>query len=304
VRLKLVETFARANHGLVTLEAVRGAGLSKSTWNRAIAAGQLELVHDRVARIAGAMVTPHQAYAAAVLAAGRGAVLSHRAAAHVWGIPLPTVPEPELILPARSRQATLHGVVVHRPRDLLDLGAVLKHGIPTCNLLRLACDYGAVHPEGTHAVVGHILTHGWMSPRALDTAIRMHGRRGRPGVPALRAALEDWVVDGKALDSELERQMKRLVKRFRLPPVVFHPVVRGFEIDFQVIGTNVLIECDSWEYHDKRRSNFERDRRRNAELVAAGYAVVQVTWTMVTRQPKWVATMIRTAVERWKQSTS
>ena len=239
-----------------------------------------------------------------MLAAGKGAIASHRAAALLWEIPLPSPPLPELILPARSRQATLEGVIVHRPRDLLDLGAVFKHGIPTCKLLRLACDYGAVDPLGAHAVIGHIVTHGWMSPETFDAAIRVHGRRGRPGVPALRAALEDWLIDGKALDSELERRMKNLVKRFGLPPVEFHPIVLGYEVDFRVIGTPIILECDGWEFHDLRRRNFESGRKRHAELVAAGHIVVPFTWTMLTRQQKWVAALIRSAIQRWSPASA
>ena len=264
-----------------------------------MSSGQLELIHDGVARIAGAVVPPHQPIAAAVLAAGKGALASHRSAAELWGIPLPTRPQPELILPRRTRQATLAGVIVHRPRDLLDLGAVYKFGVPTCKLLRIACDYGAVDPAGAHAVIGHIITNGWMSPEAFEAAIRAHGRRGRPGVPVLRAAVADWTADGKGLDSELERLMKNLVKRFRLPPTEFHPIVLGYEIDFRVIGTSILLECDGWEWHDKRRRNFELDRKRRAELTAAGYVVVPFTWTMLKRQPQWVASMVRSAVARW-----
>ena len=105
--------------------------------------------------------------------------------------------------------------------------------------------------------------------------------------------MADWTADGKGLDSELERLMKNLVKRFELPPAEFHPVVLGYEIDFRVIGTSVLLECDGWESHDKRRHNFELDRKRRAELAAAGYVVVPFTWTMLKRQPQWVASMIR-----------
>jgi very-short-patch-repair endonuclease len=299
VKLKLIERFALAHHGVITLDAVRDAGMSRSTWQRAVASGQLELIHEGVARIAGAAIPAHQPLAAAVLAAGKGALASHRAAAWLWGIPLPNRPVPELILPSRARQATLEGVIVHRPRDLLDLGAVYKYGIPACKLLRIACDYGAVDPQGAHAVIGHIITNGWMSAEAFEAAVRTHGRRGRPGVPVLRAALADWTADGKALDSELERLMTRLVRRFKLPPVEFHPIVLGYEIDFRVVGSMVLLECDGWEWHDKRRTNFERDRKRRAELVAAGYVVVPFTWNMLKRQPQWVASMIRTAVARW-----
>jgi very-short-patch-repair endonuclease len=298
VKLKLVEQFATRHHQLVTLDAVRDAGMSRSTWLRALD-NQLELVHPGVARIIGSAPTREQRIAAAVLAAGPGAVASHRSAASNWGVPRPLHDPVDIILPARDRQATLAGVVVHRPRDLLDLGAVIRFGIATCKIVRWLCDLGVVDPAGLHAAVGHVVTNGLVSPNSIAAAVRVHGRRGRTGVPALRAALDDWMVDGKFLDSELERRMKRLARRFGLPPMEYHARVLGYEVDFLVIGTTIVLECDGWEHHDKRRDNFERDRIRRAELTVAGYIVVHFTWTMLTRQPQWVASMIRGAIDRW-----
>ena len=118
-------------------------------------------------------------------------------------------------------------------------------------------------------------------------------------MPALRAALDDWLFDGAALDSELERRMKRLAKRYRLPPMIHHAVICGHEVDFLVVGTPIVLECDGWEWHDKRRIKFEGDRFRGVELTAAGYIIVRFTWTMLTRQPQWVATKVIEAVRRW-----
>jgi very-short-patch-repair endonuclease len=298
MRLQTLQPFIDRHHGLVTLDAVRQVDISKTTWNRALHDGHLELIHLGVARIAGSPATPEQLLAAAVLAAGPGALASHRSAVRLWDVPYPAGP-PELILPRRTRQATLDGVIVHRPRDLRDLGAVVRHDIPATNLLRALCDLGAVDPAAVHAVVGHVVTNRLASPTALMAAVRMHGRRGRPGVPELRDALADWMIEGRFLDSELERRMKHLVKRYRLPAVEFHPKILGFEPDFRVVGTAVLLECDGWEYHDKHRARFENDRRRRNQLTAAGWIIVNFTWTMLTRQPQWVATIIADAARKW-----
>ena len=55
---------------------------------------------------------------------------------------------------------------------------------------------------------------------------------------------------------------------------------------------------DGWEWHDKRRRNFEQGRKRRAELAAAGYVVVPCTWTMLKRQQPWVASIVKSAVIR------
>jgi very-short-patch-repair endonuclease len=303
VRFHLLETFAARHHQLVTLDEFRRVGLSKTTWYRALD-NELELVHPGVARIVGSARTRQQSIAAAVLGAGRGALASHRSAALLWGVERPLADPLDVILPARTRQATLHGVEVHRPRDLLDLGAVVRDGIPTCNILRWSCDLGAVDRPGVHPAVGHIVTNAMVSPRSMLGAIRLHSRRGRPGVPALREALEDWMADGKFFDSDLERRMRRLIKHYGLAPVEFHAIVEGYEVDFLVVGTRVVLECEGWEHHGKHRPTFERDRVRRAELTVAGYILVEFTWTMLMRQPQWVASMIRGAVRQWSLRTA
>jgi hypothetical protein len=77
----------------------------------------------------GSPDTPEQRIAAAVLAAGPGALASHRSAARLWGVPRDAADPVDLILVDRARQSTLGGVVVHRPRDHLDLSSVRRAGI-------------------------------------------------------------------------------------------------------------------------------------------------------------------------------
>ena len=56
-----------------------------------------------------------------------GCLASHRTAAWLWGVPGHPPDSIELELPERSRQATLRGAIVHRPRDLLDLNPARRH---------------------------------------------------------------------------------------------------------------------------------------------------------------------------------
>jgi very-short-patch-repair endonuclease len=224
---------------------------------------------------------------------------SHRSALLLWGVPRSDDDPVDVTLPARTRRSRLRGVMIHRPRDLVDLAPTRRHNVRTSKLLRALCDLGAVDPAGVHPAVGYVVTNGVASPAALRWALESHARRGRPGMRALRGALDDWLFDGTALDSELERRMKRLAKRFRLPPMVFHAVIDGYEVDFLIEGTPIVLECDSWEFHDKRRHKFERDRRRRVDLTAAGWVVVPFTWRMLTRHPQWVATRVVEAVRRW-----
>jgi very-short-patch-repair endonuclease len=291
--------YASEHHCLITREAARRRGVSTSSWYRGINSGLIVQLHPGVARFAGAPETREQRIAAAVLAAGPGAMASHRSAAYLWGIPRPDDDPVDVLLSERRREATLDGVIVHRPRDRKDLSPVLRQNIRTSNILRLLCDLGAVDQPSVVAAVGHVVTTGMASPVALRTAVDVHTRRGRHGVPAFRAALDEWVIDGKPADSVLEPAMRDLVAAHRLPPVEFHRIIHGYEVDFWVIDSPIVLECDGWDSHGRNRVQFEKDRRRDQELTAHGYITVRFTYRQVTRQPAAQADRIRSVIMRW-----
>jgi very-short-patch-repair endonuclease len=147
--------------------------------------------------------------------------------------------------------------------------------------------------------VGHVVTAGLASPAALRLAIERHARHGRHGVPALRDALDDWVIDGKPVDSVLEPAMTRLLAAHRLPKAHFHVVIAGYEVDFWIPGTPIVLECDGWEHHGRDRRRFESDRVRDAELAACGYITIRFTYRQLTRTPQKTAERIAAALRRW-----
>ncbi|WP_116999761.1 hypothetical protein [Desertimonas flava] len=296
VKLHLVEPFTRRHHGLLTMQAVLESGQSKRTWYRANDSGLLVPVYPGVSRVVSSPTSRLQAIHAAVLAMGDGAVASHRTGLELWGVPDLQFDGVDVMLTRRRHPVVPDGIVVHRPRDLIDIAPVWRHGIPASKLLRGLTDLGAVAPDRVHAAVGHVLTERLASGAALYWATRAHSRQGRHGVVALRDALHEWLVDGKVLDSDLEREMNKARRRHKLPPMTFHAICAGYEVDWLVDGTMVVVECDSLEYHDKRREDFERDRKKKADLAAAGYRVVPITWRQLTRQSKWMAAVVRSAI--------
>ncbi len=184
-------------------------------------------------------------------------------------------------------------------RDLLDLAPSRRDGIPTTNILRTLCDLGALDAAAVPGAVGHVVTTGLASPAALIKAIKRHGRRGRPGVPALRDALDDWVLDGKPVDSVLEPAMRRLLEAHHLPRAEFHPRIGGYEVDFRVVDSPLVLECDGWATHGREKRQFERDRTRDAELAALGFVVLRFTYRAIVSRPAEEAERIRRNVARW-----
>lgn len=93
--------------------------------------------------------------------------------------------------------------------------------------------------------------------------------------------------------------MSRLVTAHRLPAMQFHAVLIGYEVDFLVAGSNIVIECDGWGTHGLDRNQFEFDRERNGELVAAGNHILQLTWHRLRYEPRQAADQIRRVIRRW-----
>ncbi len=296
MRLTDLDGIARANHGIVTFER---SGLSRSAWYRAIAAGTLDQIHPRVARVPGTPDTPEQRIAAGVNAMGVPALASHRSAALLWGVPRPGSDPVDVMLVGRRRGPDLDGVVIHRTTDRQRLTPQRRFGIPCTNILRTIVDLGAVDPGGLHAAVGHAIATKLAPLGAIEAAVADHARPGRRGVVALREVIADWSIDQKPADSVLEAVMARLIETRGLPPVEFHPIIEGHEVDFRVIGTPVILECDGWKYHGLDRTGFERDRDRDADLIAAGWIVVRFTYRAIVSRPAATANRIRAAVERW-----
>jgi very-short-patch-repair endonuclease len=296
MKLSDFDDWARAHHGIITFEA---SGLSRSAWYRAISDGDIEQLHPYVARLIGTPGTPEQRIIAGVFAIGAPAVASHRSAARLWGVPRPDDDPVDVILTGQRRDLDLSGVVLHRPNDHERLTPQRQYGIACTNILRTLIDLGAVDPDGVHAAVGHAVSTRLATLEAIEAAAGQHARQGRGGIVAVRDAIADWSIDHKPADSILEVIMRRLIDRFDLPSVEFHPTIEGYEVDFRVVDAPVIIECDGWAYHGAIRANFERDRERDAALVAAGWIVLRFTYRAITTRPKATADRIRDAVDRW-----
>ncbi|MCB0998368.1 MAG: DUF559 domain-containing protein [Acidimicrobiales bacterium] len=294
-----LHAFARTHHGLIDVTTADRLGLSLAAWYRALDGGPLELVHPGVARIAGAPVTREQLILAAVWACGPGSMSSHRSSALVWGVRRPMDDPVDVIVPARSRSARIEGVVVHHPRDLVDLRPVVRGGIPTTSPTRMLLDLGAVDRAGVVSALTEILRTRVVSHRSIAAFLTEHRGKGRHGVRALERALDAVTIDGRMTDSPLERRMHALLAAFRLPPCEFHAQCAGYEVDFRVSGTHIVIECDGWGVHGADPEQFDFDRRRGADLAAAGFVQIHVTWAQVTREPAQVARRIEAVIRQW-----
>jgi hypothetical protein len=166
----------------------------------------------------------------------------------------------------------------------------------------MLCDLAAVDPRGIAAAVEQVVIAGLVLPTGLRALVDRHGRPGRTGIAALQRAVESWPLGDKPAGNVLEPAIARLLADHGLPPAEFHPIIEGLEVDFRIVGTPVVVECDGWEFHVTSRVQFALDRERDAVLSAAGYVVVRVTWEHVVRRAGATARRIESVIRRWSPS--
>jgi hypothetical protein len=293
--LRALEPFARGQLGLVTLRQLRQHSLlSRAAWYRALASDRLIEVVPGVARLPGAPDTRDLRILARVLAAGDGALASHRSAAALYGVNLRGEGPVDVVV-ADRRRLVIPGTTVHRPLDVAGLGTVRHVGIPVTDPLRTLVDLGAVAPAAVPDALAHLAVVARLTRRALAATLDRHSQSGRPGVVALRRALAEWPLD-RPPDSVLEPAMAALCARYGLPLPAFHAHICGFEVDFAWWTGQLIAECDGWEYHGRDARGFARDRERDPVLIANGWVVVRFSWEQVTRRPAWTAARLRDAL--------
>jgi hypothetical protein len=277
---------AARQHGAVGHDQLLAVGLSPGGVQRRVEAGWLHRKHRGVFAVGHPKLTDRGRFAAAVLAGGAGAVLSHRSAAALWGL-MAEAETLDITVPGR-RRAAQPGVAVHTGR-LSRQDVTRIDGIPTTRLPRTLLDVAEVVtvPELVACIdrTGNRLRPGLMS-----SMINEH--RGRRGLKPLRAALLITRPQDILTRSELERRALSLIAAADLPAPEVNVRVHGYEVDLLWRAQRLIVELDGHRWHDNPVAR-ERDTRRDANLVCRGYGVMRLTWRQVVNDPAWVTRRLR-----------
>jgi very-short-patch-repair endonuclease len=151
---------------------------------------------------------------------------------------------------------------------------------------------GVLHAEVHELAVAEAISRGLVHLDALREQLTRDGPR--PGAKSLRSLLDR--DEAPALTrSVAERKLLRLLRASPLPSPVTNARVGRYEVDFLWHKERLIVEVDGFAWHSSRHA-FERDRERDAELQAAGYRVLRVTWRQLTREPNAVIQRIARAL--------
>lgn len=125
--------------------------------------------------------------------------------------------------------------------------------------------------------------------------------KGRRGVRRLKLQISLHDPREQVTRRELEDRFLRFCRRsLILPPEVNgHLVVDGNSMmpDFLWRDARLIVETDSRRVHGTVTA-FEKDRRRDQILTAAGWTVIRCTWRQLRDEPMQLADTLRTLLAR------
>ncbi|HEX3737679.1 MAG TPA: DUF559 domain-containing protein [Solirubrobacterales bacterium] len=241
---------------------------------------------------------------AAALAAGDGAVVSHRSAAFLLGIGERSPRVIDLVAP-RQRGRKIDGIRIHDVPYPAASELVRVAGIPCTSVARTVVDLaGTYGDKELRETVERAATERLLDLTAID-AVLANGPRRR-GAPCLRQVLDDWrpvaeTAKYATIRSLFEAKLLPLIAAAGLPlPRInarVHTAERILEVDLLWDRERFVVEADSRRRHGIEVA-FERDRRRDRELMAAGYGVLRVTWREVEEEADAVFAALRSELGR------
>lgn len=183
---RAITALALDQHGVVAHHQIKALGGTADLVRRRMGAGHWHRASFGVYRIGAAPRTLHQRFMVAVLSVGPDALLSHRAAAHLWGIATRGAVPIEVSVPRGGRNRGRRGMLLHATRDLDKAGATTIGGIPVTSLARTLLDLGAVDPLAVRPALWEARRRHDLAWDELLATLIDHGRPGRDGIGPLR----------------------------------------------------------------------------------------------------------------------
>lgn len=260
--------------GVISRAQAVEMGISRSTIRSQVAAGRWRVLSDGVYFAANSRPGRPSQLWAALLASGRGAVLSHRTAAEIFGFGASITGSIEVSIPDERQEVSVTGVRVRRSR-LLPAKATTFEGWPITTPADTVLDL-INEMKSPHAVVA-LLTDACrtkaVAPRQIMTA--MSGRSRQRHRQLVKDSLAD-VVSG--VESLLEyKYLVRVERAHGLP--AGRRQVKGWangipirrDVDYEDYTTSV--ELDGRAGHEG--SGRHRDRRRDNAGLRRGWATLR-----------------------------
>jgi len=289
---------AAQQHGVVARRQLAAIGLSEKMIVGRVRRGQLVRLHHGVYAVGHDRLRREGWWMAAVLAAGPGALLSHRDAAALHGLRPPGDHVRWEVTTTRRAASTVR-IRVYATTVLVADDAATVDRIPVTSVARTLVDLAGTVPRAQLAkALNEAERQRVFDLRAIERAMAATARRNGRGHERMHRALAELRTIGAPVTrSELEDRFLALLDAHALPQPLTNRWTEGMEVDACWPRQRLVVELDGWDAHATRRA-FQRDRERSNDLTAAGWTVLRFTWADVTRRPEETAAGVATALAR------
>ena len=282
---------AAGQHGMITTAQLSAAGFGPNAVARRVAGGWL-IRRGRGIYQLGVFGGRFGDEMAALLLLGPQAVLGRWAAVAAFDLAARAGRPVDVFVPRAAPRAR-GSVRPHQMTDLAPGDVVVRHGMRVTTPARTMLDLAAVAPSKVlERLVEEVQVQRLASHAELMAVVERAG--GRPGVPKLRTIVSR-LDEPSFTRSEAERRLLDVVRAAGLARPQTNVRVAGLEVDALWRAQRLVVEVDGYAFHGTRAA-FERDRRRDAQLLVAGYRVIRITWRQLTREPRRVARLIAIAL--------
>lgn len=280
-----VATLATRQYGVASRAQLLGLGATRRGIEHRLERRQLHRVHRGVYAVGHRALAEEAWLMAAVLLAGPGAALGHRTAAAHWGLLAWAGRVVEVIAARRCRACSR--VRVHQSALPIDEVTVVR-GVRVTTVPRTLLDLAAVlNRRQLERAITEAEVRRLYDPLSLPDLLARHPRRR--GAAMIRAILGAGRIGEGITRSELEERFRALldragIERPRVNAALDLAGVGWIEVDCMWAAERLIVELDGRGAHDTSRA-FERDRRRDRALQAAGWRVVRITWRELHEAP-------------------
>lgn len=296
VTLPSLRTIAAKQHGAVTMRQLKSLGFTESAIRHQLARGNLRRVHRGVYSVGLVEPTQLGRFAAAILACGRGAVLSHLSAAILWNLLEVGLGAIDVTVPGR-RARSREGIRVHNSSVLVSRDRRTRAGLPVTSPSMTILDLVASGTDVADAAWNEALLNRLTSEsemRSLLDRVPLH--RGAAGMRRLLEA-----SSGSFSRSRGERALTALIGDAGLPKPDRNGRVLGYELDYFWPELRLSIEMDGYRWHSTR-ARLNSDRNRDADLTAQGVQVLRISYDQL-EEPMRVVALIAAAIALARRRT-
>jgi hypothetical protein len=290
---------AGRQHGLVAVRQLAVLGYSEHHIRHRVERGFLFRVHRGVYALTGTKDTFEFRVMAAVLAAGGGALASHRCAAVLFGFRRIRCDAPVVTVTGRAAPH-LAGIETHRRRTLVAADRNRIGVIPVTSPVRTVLDLAAVldlEQDAERArlagVIDDVLVRKLATIGAFERLLARVGPSRLPGVPAVGELLAERRDGKRPSETGLEDELLEVFRIFGLPDPVRQyvlPLPGGGTARFDAAYPELLLgfEADGDGYHTGLLDRM-RDEARDEKCGLLGWTVRRYRTEDIRDRPAGVA---------------